>query len=186
VNFRRTSLAVSLAALIALTAAAAGFAQVSPSPAPTGASPAPSASESGRPTRGRRAPRPAPSGSPSPEPSDTPEPPQYTSLDGSWEIEIQPPLRRLADYSYMTIVSSGGKLTGTWIHGPKRTHSAMTGTFDGRLIAMTVTLADGSSATFDGYAGNFDNMVGMYRTSEKDPGLAFTGQHRKKQRDLGR
>ncbi len=181
-NVSRTSLAVGLAALIALLASAAGFAQVGPSPAATGASPAPSASPSGRPTRGHRA-RPAPSGSPSAEPSETPEPPQYTTLDGTWEIELQPPLQRLADYSYMTIASVNGKLTGVWVHGAKRTHSPMTGTFDGRLIAMSVTLADGSTATFDGYAENFDNMVGMYRTSDKDPGLAFTGQHRKKQRE---
>jgi hypothetical protein len=167
--------------MIALAASAAGFAQVTPAPAPSGVAPAPSPSPSGRPTRGRR-PKPVPSGSPSAEPSESPEPPQYTTLDGTWEIELQPPLQRLADYSYMTIAATTGQLTGVWVHGPKRTHSPMTGTFDGRLIAMTVKLADGSTATFDGYAQNFDNMVGMFRSTPKDPGTAFTGQHRKKQR----
>lgn len=180
-NFRRTSLGAGLTALIVLVASTA-FAQVTPSPAPSGVTPAPSPSPSGRPTRGRRAPRPAPSDSPKAAPSDTPEPPQYTTLDGTWEIELQPQLQRLADYSFLTIASKGGTLTGEWVHGPKRTHSPMTGTFDGRLIAMTVTLADGSKATFEGYAESFDNMVGMYRKSDKDPGTAFTGQHRKKQR----
>jgi hypothetical protein len=58
----------------------------------------------------------------------------------------------------------------------------MVGTFDGRLISMTVTLADGSTATFSGYVEDFDNMVGMYRLNGKDPGTAFTGEHRKRQR----
>lgn len=182
-NFSRIGLGVIVAALIALLAAPGALAQVGPTPpAANGASAAPSPvpTPTGRPRRGRRAPRPETSGSPGASPSETPEPPQFTTLDGTWEIELQPPLQRLADYSYLTIVAKGANLTGTWVHGAKQIHSAMTGTFDGRLISMTVTLPGGSAANFAGYVENFDNMVGMYRTSDKDPGTAFTGEHRKK------
>jgi hypothetical protein len=178
VNFSRIGLGVIAAALVALVAAPGAYAQVGPTP--PGASPAPTPVPTGGPRRGRRAPRPAASGSPGATPSETPEPPQFTTLDGTWELELQPPLQRLADYSYLSIVAKGANLTGTWVHGAKQIHSPMTGTFDGRLISMTVTLPDGSSANFAGYVENFDNMVGMYRTSDKDPGTAFTGEHRKK------
>ncbi len=175
-NFSRISLGVLVAALVILAAPAIGVGQTAP-----GAAPLPSASPTSLPRRGKRA-RPAPSGSPSAAPSETPEPPQFTTLDGTWEFEIQPDLARLPDYSFMTIAVNGANLTGSWQHGAKRVQSPMVGTFDGRLISMTVTLADGSTATFSGYVEDFDNMVGMYRLNGKDPGTAFTGEHRKRQR----
>jgi hypothetical protein len=182
VNFSRISAGVLAAVLLAVAAAAAGLAQTAP-PAANGvsASPVPVPSPSGRPRRGRRA-GPAPGSSPNATPTDTPEPPQYTTLEGSWEIELQPQFQRLADYSFMTIRVNGSNLTGAWVHGAKHTSSPMIGTFDGHLISMTVTLPDGSAANFAGYVEDFDNMVGMYRTSDRDPGTAFTGQHRKKER----
>jgi hypothetical protein len=45
---------------------------------------------------------------------------------------------------------------------------------------MDVTLPDGTTQSFSGYVENFADMVGLFRTSEKDAGTAFTGQHRKK------
>ncbi len=186
-NFTRISVGVLVAALLAVAAAAAGFAQVGPvptPPAPNGAAgaPTPQPTPNSLPRRGRRGPRPASSGAPGASPSDTPVPPQFTTLDGTWEIEVQPPLQRLADYSFMTIKTDGANLTGSWLHGAKRTRSPMIGTFDGRLISMTVTLPDGRAASFAGYVESLDDMVGMYRANDKDPGTAFTGEHRKKEK----
>jgi len=136
----------------------------------------------GRPRRGRRAPRPQSSGSPNPNasPSDTPEPPQFSTLDGVWEIELQPRGQRLATYRHVNITSTGASLTGVYLTGgAKGPKYPMTGTFDGRLISMTVSLPTGD-ATFNGYVEEFADMVGIYKTSDKDPGTAFTAQHRKK------
>jgi hypothetical protein len=134
------------------------------------------------PRRGRRAPGPAASGpSPSPAPSDTPEPPQFSTLDGIWEIELQPLGKRLATYSHLSIAITGAAINGYWEHDPHKTRSPMTGTFDGRLISMTVKLADGTTPSFSGYVENFADMVGIFKSSDKDVnGTAFTAQHRKK------
>jgi hypothetical protein len=58
----------------------------------------------------------------------------------------------------------------------------MTGTFDGRLISMSVPMPDGSTTSFSGYVENFADMVGIFKVSDKDNGTAFTAQHRKKQK----
>jgi hypothetical protein len=144
------------------------------------AAPLPAASASAGPRRGRRAPGPAASGSPAPGPSDTPEPPQFSTLDGIWEVEAQPLGKRLAVYSHLSIAITGPTISGYWEHDPHKTKSTMTGTFDGRLIQMTVTMPDGTTTQFSGYVENFADMVGLVRTSDKDPGMAFTAQHRKK------
>jgi hypothetical protein len=189
VNFSRLCLGLGFAALFALATAAAGVAQYGPPPDLTppsvfpssAASPVPSASPSGRPIRGHRAPRPGPSASA--EAPETPAPPQFNTLDGTWEIEVQPLMQRLADYSYMSIISNGSTLTGTWVqrHGKFRnTKAPMAGTFDGRLISMTVLMPDGDTATFSGYVENFGDMVGIYAANAKDPGTAFTAEHRKR------
>jgi hypothetical protein len=59
----------------------------------------------------------------------------------------------------------------------------MTGTFDGRLISMSVTMPNGQTMTFNGYVETFADMVGLYKTSDKDSGTAFTAQHRKKMKN---
>lgn len=132
--------------------------------------------------RGRRAPNPNASGSPNPKasPTETPEPPQFTTLDGVWEIELQPVGQRLATYAHVDITSTGANLSGTYLTaGKKGPKYPMTGTFDGRLISMTVTMPTGN-ATFNGYVENFADMVGIYKKNDNDPGIAFTAQHRKK------
>ena len=186
-NFSRLRLGIGFAVLLGIATATAGLAQYGSAPQTPAAVVAqvptntPSAQASAGPRRGRRAPGPAASGSPSPGPSDTPQPPQFTTLDGVWEVEMQPLGRRLAVYSHLNITTTGATITGSWQNGSKKTTTLpMTGTFDGRLISMTVTMPNGTSSTFSGYVETFADMVGLYRTSDKDPGMAFTAEHRKK------
>jgi hypothetical protein len=191
VNFRRLNLAVGLAVLLGIATAAIGLAPAGslaqdiniPSPAftpvPT-ASPAPTPSG---PTRGRRAKQQQPGGVPTPEasPSDTPEPPQFTTLNGIWEVELQPLGRRLANYTHLSINATGADVLGYYQTGGKNAPKLpMTGNFDGRLITLTANAPDGTSYVFNGYVENFADMVGLMRTSDKDPGTAFTAEHRKK------
>jgi hypothetical protein len=184
VNFSRLRLGIGLAVILGIATANAGFAQNAAdaqTPAP-GLTPAASPSPTGGPRRGRRA---APSGSPSPNasPSNTPEPPQFSTLDGIWEVEAQPIGRRLATYTHLSINTTGADINGYYqTTGKKGTKYPMTGTFDGRLISMSVNMPNGQTLTFNGYVETFADMVGLYRTSDKDPGTAFTAQHRKKQR----
>ena len=191
VNFRRLNLGMGIVLLLGIATAAIGLAPAGslaqdiqiPSPAftpvPT-ASPAPTPSG---PTRGRRAKQQQPGGVPTPEasPSGTPEPPQFTTLDGIWEVELQPLGKRLANYTHLSINATGADLLGYYQGGGKNAPKyPMTGNFDGRLITLTVTMPDGTSASFNGYVENFADMVGIFRNGDKDPGTAFTAQHRKK------
>jgi len=177
VNFSRLRLSLGFALVLTLASVTAGFAQTAPS-SPAGAAPTPAASPSAGPRRGRRAPGPASSAGA--DPSATPEPPQFTTLDGIWEIEMQPLNKRLAIYSHLSVAVTGSTISGYWEHSPGRTKSKMTGTFDGRLISMDVTNADGTTSQFSGYVENFADMVGLFHAGDKDAGMAFTAQHRKK------
>ena len=195
-NFSRLRLGIGLAVVLGIATATAGLAQYNSNPdapiAPPRATPAPNitaapspsgsptAEPSGRPRRGRRAPNPNASGSPSPTASDTPEPPQFNTLDGIWEVEMQPLGRRLANYSHLGVTSTGSTVSGYWENGSKKNRLPMTGTFDGRLISLSVKLPNGETASFSGYVENFADMVGLFRNSDKDPGTAFTAEHRKK------
>jgi hypothetical protein len=193
VNFSRLRLGIGFAVVLGIATATAGLAQYNANPdapiAPPVATPvpnitaAPSALPTDRPKRGRRAPGPASSGSPSPAPSDTPEPPQFTTLDGVWEVEMQPIGKRLATYTHLGITSTGASVNGYWETGPGKVKSRvpMTGTFDGRLISLSIKMEDGSTATFSGYVEGFADMVGIFRASDADTkGTAFTAEHRKK------
>jgi hypothetical protein len=184
VNFSRLRLGIGLAVILGIATATAGLAQNasdSQAPAPV-LTPVPTATPSpaGGPRRGRRS---SPSGSPSPNasPSDTPEPPQFTTLDGIWEVEGQPLGKRLATYTHLSINTTGADIIGYYQAGGKNAPKyPMTGTFDGRLITMSVTMPNNQSMTFNGYVETFADMVGLYKTNDKDPGTAFTAQHRKK------
>jgi len=206
VNFRRLRTGLGLVAFLVLATAGAGVAQLgagsnsnapppppppnasatTPSAAPTIATAAPTLvptaapalSPSPGPRRGRRA---APKETPSPEPTDTPAPPQFKTLDGVWEIELQPLGRRLADYQHFSLVQSGSNLTGYWEHKPGLTRTPITGTFDGRLINVSAVVP-GGTVTFSGYVENMGDMVGMQHLAPGDAGIAFTAQHRKKER----
>ena len=151
---------------------------VVPPAGPSTGAPVPSTSPSGRPQRGRRTGR---SGTPAPEATDTPEPPQFSTLDGIWEVELQPVGHRLANYEHFSITQSGSALSGYWEHGAKKLRTPITGTFDGHLIQISATTATGT-VTFAGYVEGFGDMVGMQHLTGNDPGIAFTAQHRKKER----
>jgi hypothetical protein len=162
------------------TAAATPQATFAPAPAasvaPAGLVPTPFPSPSSRPRRGHKA---EPTGTPAPDETDTPEPPQFTTIDGIWEIEIQPLGRRLALYEHFSLVQHGSTLSGYWEHNPHKTRTPVVGTFDGRLFQVTAQTETGP-VTFSGYVENMADMVGMKHVGPADPGVAFTAQHRKK------
>jgi hypothetical protein len=190
VNFSPLRLGVGFAFVLALASVTAGLAQtqlppppvpaVTATPIPATPIPAPTASPSAGPRRGKRAPQPAGSSEAGAVPSETPQPPQFSTLDGIWEVELQPLAKRLAVYSHLNIAVTGSTISGYWEHDPHKTKSKMTGTFDGRLIQMNITMPDGTTAQFSGYVEGFSDMVGLFRANDKDPGTAFTAQHRKK------
>ncbi len=147
-----------------------------PSPAAS-ASASPSAAPAGR--RGRR----APAASPEPSASDTPEPPQFSTMDGVWEVQVQPLTGNgRAVYSHFYITQKGDQLSGTWIRNNNE-KLPFSGTFDGRLYKLTATAPDKTAYTLSGYAENFSDMVGLLLTADpKDKGTPFTASHRKRER----
>jgi hypothetical protein len=138
----------------------------------------PTASPSPGPKRGHKA---APKGTPEPEASETPEPPQFSSLSGIWELEIQPLGHRLATYEHFSLTQSGNQLIGYWEHDPHKTRNAVSGTFDGHVFQINTQTPDGTAVSFAGYVENMADMVGVRHIGPKDSGTAFTGQHRKKE-----
>jgi hypothetical protein len=144
---------------------------------PTLAPPAPTPTPSPA-RRGRRA---APSSSPSPSgsASGTPAPPQFTTLDGVWEVEVQ--MRAKTLYSHFSLKQSGqagSEVTGLWDRGSNK-KLPLNGTFDGRLFRFTAS--DGAAQyTFSGYIENFSDIVGMLNDGKTQ--IAFTAQHRKREK----
>jgi outer membrane protein assembly factor BamB len=151
-----------------------------PAATPVGAgptiTPAPAATQAPAGRRGRRASTPEPAASA----SETPEPPQFSTMDGVWEVQLQPLGTTRAVYSHLAIAQKGDQLSGTWLRDNQKL--AFTGTFDGRLFKLTTT--DGKTTwTFSGYAENYSDMVGLVQTADpKDKGTPFTASHRKKDR----
>jgi hypothetical protein len=138
--------------------------------------PAPSTTPGGR---RRRAATPEPSGSP----SETPEPPQFQTMDGVWEVAMQPLDASLhVKYSHIYMTQKSDQLSGTWVRADKDVLE-FTGTFDGRLFKMALKDKAGNSYTMSGYAENFADMVGLFLTSDpKDKGIPFTAAHRKREK----
>jgi hypothetical protein len=156
-----------------------------PTPEPF-SSPSAGPEESSSPqARGRRGHRGAVGGaSPSPSPSETPEPPQFSNLNGVWEIALQPLNGGRTTYSHLYVTQDGNTLTGTW----RRTAKAelpFTGTFDGRLFKIAVT--EGAvTEQLSGYEENYSDMVGLYTDGDpKHQGTPFTAAHRKPSHDRG-
>jgi len=145
----------------------AATATPSPTPAPRGKRRQPSAASSATP---------APAGSP----TETPAPPQFTTLDGVWEIEIQ--TRGSTYYQHMLLRQSGAQgadVSGIWDRGGKDSKVPLTGTFDGRLFKLTATFGD-KTYTFTGYVENYSDIVGMANDGSVD--IPFTAQHRKREK----
>src|SRR5947209_1312296 len=135
------------------------------------ATPAPSTSPSPAPgRRGRRSATPEPG----PSASETPEPPQFSTMDGVWEVQVQPLNGARAIYSHLYVTQKGDALTGTWARTDK-VRLPFTGTFDGRLFKLTATdEAAKATVTLSGYAENFSDMVGLMVTADpKDRGTPF-------------
>jgi hypothetical protein len=134
--------------------------------------------------RGRRGRHGGAEPSPGASPSDTPEPPQFSTLDGVWEVALQPLTGARTKYSHLYITQSGNTLTGTWRRDAK-TALPFTGTFDGRLFKITVTNGD-ATELLSGYEENYMDMVGLYTDGDpKHPGTPFTAGHRQRERDKG-
>ena len=156
---------------------------MTPTPVPfssPSALPTESPSPSGRGRRGRSTSNASPS--PGPSPTDTPEPPQFSTLDGVWEIALQPLNGARTIYSHLYVTQSGNTLSGTWRRSGKPV-LPFSGTFDGRLFKLTVT--DGTSTeVLSGYEENYMDMVGLYTDGDtKHPGTPFTAAHRKREKD---
>ena len=127
--------------------------------------------------------------SPEPTASETPEPPQFTSMDGVWEVASQPLDSSLrVTYSHLFITQHGDQLTGRWVRGgtpkEKKTDTyVFSGTFDGRLFKLSLKNNQDVVYTMSGYAENFSDMVGLLTSADpKDKGLPFTASHRKNQK----
>lgn len=174
--------AVSLAGVLVLALASFGVAWATyPSDLPPSAiTPQPTSSPAPRPPKTPKPAAAAPASSGSP----TPAPPQYTTLDGTWEIEFQS--RDKTQYAHWTLQQSGtgqsSDVTGIWDQGGKPPKKVpITGTFDGRLFKFTAK--DGAKEyTFSGYVENYTDIVGMANDGKTD--TAFTAQHRKKERAI--
>jgi hypothetical protein len=143
------------------------------------ASPAASASPGPAGRRGRRAPAPSPEASP----SESPAPPQFSTMEGVWEVQLQPMTGSgRTVYSHLYVAQKADSLTGTWVRNNNE-KVPFTGTFDGRLFKLTATDAKKNVVTLSGYAENFSDMVGLLITADpKDKGTPFTASHRKKDR----
>jgi hypothetical protein len=156
--------------------------QASPTPTPPPAPiftppPTPPPVPSTAPERGRG--RGKGKATPAPDASDTPEPPQFATMDGVWEVALQPLSGARAVYSHLYVTQKGDTLTGTWLREDGKTKLPFTGTFDGRLFTLTVT--DGAKAyKISGYAENFGDMVGLIQLDPSKDGVPFTASHRKK------
>jgi hypothetical protein len=153
-----------------------------PAPPPT-AAPTPAATPNPSPTPGGKRHRAdaAPKPSPSPDATDTPEPPQFSTMDGVWEVALQPLDGSPAIYSHLTIAQSGQTLSGTWKRDDK-SNLPFTGSFDGRLFKLAAS-EGAKSYTLSGYVENFGDMVGLITLDGSTAfGTPFTAQHRKKQK----
>ena len=182
-NLRQIALAGLAALAVGGTAVAAPLGQSAPaSPAPAASpSAAPGAGATPAPTgrRGRRAATP----NPEPSASETPEPPQFSTMDGVWEVQLQPLTGNgRTMYSHLYVTQKADALSGTWTRTGNE-KIPFTGTFDGRLFKLTATDAKNAVVTLSGYAENFSDMVGLMTTADpKDKGTPFTAAHRKKER----
>jgi hypothetical protein len=134
--------------------------------------------------------------SPSASPSETPEPPQFSTMDGVWELALQP-LGGGTVYSHLYVTQKGDQLSGRWVRGKRGKHSQLetsdfTGTFDGRLFKLTGTDVH-ATFTLAGYVENFSDMVGLLTAiptgspsgATPAPGIPFTAGHRKATKDRG-
>jgi hypothetical protein len=136
------------------------------------ASPAALPSPEGR-RRHRR--EPGPAASPEPSPSATPTSPAFSTLDGTWETQVQ--YIDHTDYSYLVIKQNAtGELSGVWRVSGKQ--YPFDGSYDGRLILLHVK-EPSVTLNFSGYVEGASDMVGTidFAQGKGDP-TPFTAEHR--------
>jgi hypothetical protein len=146
----------------------ASLAPQPPTPSPT---PAPR-----RARRGASA-SPTPGQTSSAEPTATPTSPAYSTLDGSWEVQLQRIDTTL--YSRFTVKQDGNTVSGTWYVEGKEV--PFDGTYDGRLFHFVAKDPKGN-LDLSGYVENATNMVGIVDNGKGDVPYAnplpFTAEHR--------
>jgi hypothetical protein len=110
---------------------------------------------------------------PAPSASDAATPAAYSSLDGTWEVQLQDGSR--TTYSHFKLRQSGQDVAGTWV--VDRSHLyPLTGSYDGRLFKFTATETAGA-VTFSGYVDGSTEMVGLL-TRAGGAAMPFTASHR--------
>jgi len=120
----------------------------------------------------RSVPKPKPAAAPSPEA--TPTSPAFTTLDGTWEVQVQRGAR--TSYEHFTLKQAGNAVTGTW-NVDKKTALPLSGSYDGHDFKFTAH-GPGGPVALSGYVDDASDMVGAYPEGK---GLtAFTATHRKK------
>jgi hypothetical protein len=128
-------------------------------------------------SRGRRhgSPTPGASNTPAPAPSATPTSPAFSTLDGTWEVQLQYIDR--TEYSYLIVHQSGAsEISGDWKVNGKQ--YPFDGSYDGRLIRMLVKEPAGN-VTMSGYVEGASDMVGLVDLGNgKGEPTAFTAEHR--------
>jgi hypothetical protein len=112
-----------------------------------------------------------------PQATATPTSPAYSSLDGSWEVQVQK--YDATTYSSFTLKQDGNAVSGTWNVDGKQL--PMSGSYDGRAFHFTATAPTGN-LDLSGYIENSTDMVGIVDNGKGDhPNqnpLAFTAEHR--------
>ena len=187
-NFRRLGLGLVFAATLAHSLATAGLAHtarpgVAPPPAlpespvaRTAPAAAPARRRGHRPRQGRRRRR--------NRLAESPEPPQFDTLDGTWEIEVQPLVAALgqlfAHEHHRDRRLDADRLLD---HGVGKRYVACT---DDRHVRRAPDLDDACSCPTaarrrsTATSRTSTTWSASSRRTPKDPGTAFTGQHRKK------
>ena len=125
--------------------------------------------------RHRRRREPANAATPEPSPSATPTSPAFSTLDGTWETQVQ--YIDHTDYSYLVIKQNGtGELSGVWRVSGKQ--YPFDGSYDGRLILLHVK-EPAVTLNFSGYVEGASDMVGTidFAQGKADP-TPFTAEHR--------
>ncbi|MBD5655324.1 MAG: hypothetical protein IAI50_09090, partial [Candidatus Eremiobacteraeota bacterium] len=115
-----------------------------------------------------------PAASAAPAPSATPTSPAFSTLDGTWEVQLQ--FIDHTEYSYLVIHQIGtSELSGAWRVAGK--DYPFDGSYDGRLIRMLVKKPTGN-VTMSGYVEGASDMVGTADFGLKGDPPPFTAEHR--------
>jgi len=107
----------------------------------------------------------------------TPAPVTYTTIDGIWEVQLQP--GSLTQYSHFFLVTSGDAISGTWKHDRQQKHDKeysmdVTGRLINDRFSMNGSDAKGPYA-LNGYIENSATMIGEFTQGHVT--IPFTASH---------